>query len=91
MTDMGAAQICLDDLVFALEAEDTARIVKQNKPPGVPERARHVFSVTIMRGEGILTKGLGKGADGFVVVTDTQTGERLIKTRTVLGQEDPRW
>jgi hypothetical protein len=88
---MGAAQICLDDLVFALEAEDTARIVKQNKPPGVPERSRHIFSVTIMRGEGILNKNLGKGADGFVTVTDAQTGERLIKTRTVLGQEDPRW
>ena len=91
LTDMGAAQICLDDLVFALEAEDTARIVKQNKPPGVPERSRHIFSVTIMRGEGILNKSLGKGADGFVTVTDAQTGERLIKTRTVLGQEDPRW
>jgi hypothetical protein len=89
---MGAAQVCLDDLLFALEADETARIVKEHKlPNGPPERTRHVFTVMVLRGENILTRGLVKGADGFVVVTDKETGERLIKTRTVLGQEDPKW
>lgn len=89
---MGAAKVCLDDLVFALEAEETARIVKEHKlPNGPPETKRNVFSVTILRGEGILTRALNKGADGFVVVTDKETGERLIKTRTILSQEDPKW
>jgi len=88
---MGAAQICLEDLVFALEADETAQILKQHKLSGPPERTRHVFTVNVLRGEGILTKGLTKGADGFAVVTDKETGERLTKTRTVLGQEDPRW
>jgi hypothetical protein len=89
---MGAAQVCLDDLHFALEAEETARIVREHKlPNGPPEKNRNVFTVTIMRGEGILGKGSNKGADGFVTVTDKETGERLIKTRTVLGQEDPKW
>lgn len=89
---MGAAKVCLDDLVFALEAEETAQIIKAHKlPNGPPEKHRNVFTVSILRGEGILARGLTKGADGFVVVTDKDTGERLIKTRTVLGQEDPKW
>ena len=88
---MYAAQGCLDDLVFALEADETARIVKQHKLSGPADKNRHVFTVNILRGEGILTKGLTKAADGFAVVTDRETGERLVKTRTVLGQEDPRW
>lgn len=88
---MGAAQECVSDLVFALEAEDTKRIVKQHRlPDTAPDRNRHVFSVTVMRGEGLLGKGT-RAADGFAVVTDKETGERLIKTETVLGVEDPNW
>lgn len=94
MTDMGAAQVCVDDLVFAMEAEDTTRVLQSNKSPrlgGVKEPPRHTFSITILRGENLLGKAQNKGADGFVTITDRETGERYIKTRTVLGAEDPRW
>jgi len=82
---MGAAQISLDDLVYAMEAEETARIVK----PATPARQRYVFSVTIMRGENLL--GKSKAADAFVCVNTLRGSERLLKSRTVLGAEDPRW
>lgn len=85
LTDMGAAQISLDDLVYAMEAEETARIVK----PSASGKQRYVFSVTIMRGENLL--GKTKAADAFVCVTTLSGSERLLKSRTVLGAEDPRW
>lgn len=82
---MGAAQISLDDLVYAMEAEETARIVR----PATSGKQRYVFSVTVMRGENLL--GKSKAADAFVVITNRMTSERHLKTRTVLGAEDPRW
>jgi hypothetical protein len=88
---MGAAQASLEDMVYAMEADETARIVKEHKLPGAqPEKSgTNIFTVTIMRGQCILGKGLSKAADGFVVVV--AGGERIFKTRTVLGAEDPRW
>lgn len=47
------------------------------------------FTVTVLSGENLHTKQ-GKPADAFVVVSGQGTGERLIKTRTVTG-EDARW
>ncbi|WWC91481.1 uncharacterized protein L201_006427 [Kwoniella dendrophila CBS 6074] len=92
LTDMSAAKQSLDDLMYAMEAEDTARIVKSVKSGSVADKsARHVFTVTILRGQNLVGKGGSKAADGFVTVIDKETGERLIKTRTVLGAEDPRW
>jgi hypothetical protein len=94
LTDMGASKVCVDDLLFALEAEDTTRIIKAHKlnTNAPPERTtRHVFTVTVARGENLLGKSQSKGADGFVVITDKENGGRLIKTRTVLGAEDPKW
>lgn len=82
---MGAAQISLDDLVYAMEAEETARIVK----PTTSAKLRYVFSVTVMRGENLL--GKSKAADAFVCVADRTTNARLLKSRTVVGAEDPRW
>ncbi|OCF44431.1 cytoplasmic protein [Kwoniella heveanensis CBS 569] len=92
LTDMGAAKVCLEDLVFAMEAEDTARIVKAAKPSSQQDKSsRHIFTVSILRGENLVGRGGSKAADVFVCVVDRETGERLIKTRTVLGAEDPRW
>nr|XP_019047884.1 cytoplasmic protein [Kwoniella bestiolae CBS 10118]OCF26814.1 cytoplasmic protein [Kwoniella bestiolae CBS 10118] len=93
LTDMSAAKQSLEDLMYAMEAEDTARIVKSHKSTNAAndKTSRHVFTVTILRGENLLGRGGTKAADGFVVVSDRETGERLIKTRTVLGAEDPRW
>ena len=92
LTDMGAAQICLEDLMESMEAEETARIVTAHKPRAIGgERPRHIFSITLMRGENLLGKGFSKPADAFVVITDGETSERLLKSRTILGVEDPRW
>lgn len=85
LTDMGAAQISLEDLIYAMEADETARIVK----PKATGKARYVFSITVMRGQNLF--GKSKPADGFVVVGEVGGGERLLKTRTVLSSEDPRW
>lgn len=82
---MGAAQISLDDLVYAMEAEETARIVK----PSTSAKQRYVFSVTVMRGENLF--GKSKEADAFVTVATRSGSERLMKSRTVIGVEDPRW
>jgi len=86
---MSAAQACLEDLSLAMEADVTTRIV-QTRINGV-EKLRHIFTVTVMRGENLLGKGLNKPADAFVIITDRETGDRLLKSRTVLGAEDPRW
>ena len=89
---MGAAQACIDDLTFAMEADETARIVRTHKPSvNGTEKPRHLFTVTLMRGENLFGKGLSKPADAFVVISDKETGDRLLKSRTILGAEDPRW
>ena len=93
LTNMGAARACLEDLIYAMEAEDTARIIKSHKAPmhgGEKLQHRHVLSVKVIRGENLLGRG-SKPADGFAVITDKESGERLLKSRTVLGAEDPRW
>ncbi|WRT68812.1 uncharacterized protein IL334_005792 [Kwoniella shivajii] len=91
LTDMSAAKQSLEDLMYAMEAEDTARIVKAAKPGSASDKTtRHIFTVSILRGENLVGRG-SKPADGFVVVVDKETSERLIKTRTVLGAEDPKW
>ncbi len=92
LTDIGAAKACLEDLIFALEAEETARIVKTHKPKtNDVEKPRNLFTITLMRGDNMFGKGLSKPADAFIVITDRENGERLLKSRTVLGAEDPRW
>ena len=92
LTDMGGAKDCLEDLIHAMEAEETARIVKTHKPPlNGGDKSRLIFNVTIMRGESMFGKNLNKPADTFVVITDRETGDRLLKSRTILGVEDPRW
>ncbi len=90
---MGAAQEFIEDQYVAMEAEDTARIVKAHNVSShqADRPVRNIFTLTIMRGQGLLGKSLSKPADAFVVVADKENGERLLKTRTVLGAEDPRW
>ena len=91
---MGAAKVCVEDLLYAMEAEDTAKIVKERTPrigTVQDKNLRHTFTVTISRGQNLLGRAQHKGADAFVVVNDRELGERLIKTSTVLGAEDPKW
>ncbi len=97
LTDMVAAKASTEDLMVAISADETARIVREHKlrVGGVgrePDRpARYLFSVDVARGENLLGKGLVKPADAFITVQDVSTGTRVIKTGTVIGRLDPHW
>lgn len=86
---MGAAGQFIDDLARALEADQSARVLREHKlaPTSAP---RQVFSIQVLRGQHILTRD-AKPADAFVTVTDTASGSRLFKSRTQLESEDPKW
>jgi hypothetical protein len=96
LTNMGAAKACLEDLMIAMEADESARIVKEhnlktNSKSNQDKLANNLFTVTVSRGEDLLSKGLSKPADSFVTITDRSNGHRLFKSNTVLGQVDPSW
>lgn len=89
---MGAAKDCVEDLMSSLHAEETARIIRQHSHRSANEKAtRHAFTITVTRGENLLSRSQTKAADAFVVITDKESGERVLKSRTVLGAEDPKW
>lgn len=95
LTDMAAARACLEDLAYAMEADETARIVKEHRlKTGLTtadKPARYLFTITLSRGENLLAKGLQKPADAFVCVMDPGAGQRIHKSKTILGQLDPHW
>lgn len=95
LTDMAAARACLEDLAYAMEADETARIVKEHRlKTGLTtadKPARYLFTITLSRGENLLAKGLSKPADAFVCVMDPSAGQRIHKSKTILGQLDPHW
>jgi hypothetical protein len=92
---MSAAGRALDELGDKL-LMDTSNFRMPNSPVmGSPSSGRRTlagpaaFSVTILGGENLHTKQ-GKSIEAFVVVAERDTGERLLKTRTVLS-DDARW
>lgn len=92
LTNMGAASEFIDDLSYALEADESARVLREHNFSGMNNVApRQIFSVQVVRGQNILTRGSAKPADSFVTIVDHDTGERLFKSRTVLETEDPKW
>lgn len=92
LSNMSAANNCLDGLGSFLEEEETARILREHNLTDTTNRSqRQVFSVTVLRGQGMLTRGSVKPADAFVTVVDPETSTRLFKSRTVLETEDPKW
>jgi hypothetical protein len=97
LTDIHAAKASTEDLMHAIGVDDTARVVREHKlrVGGVgkePDRpARYLFSVSISRGENLLSKNLSKPADAFITVQDVSAGTRVHKTGTVIGRMDPAW
>lgn len=91
ISNMSACATSLDDLMTAIGPEETTRLVRTKTRGDVDQAIKYPFVVGITRGQNLLGKGQGKAADAFCVIADNQSGERLIKTRTVLGVEDPRW
>lgn len=97
LTDMGAAKQCLEDLMVAMEADETARVVKEHKlKTGGGNNAhdkpvRYLFTITVSRGENLLGKGLSKAADSFVTVADHSASNRVFKSNTIMNRVDPSW
>lgn len=97
LTDMGAAKVSVDDLMHAMEADETSRIVRDHQlrtgtTAAKDKPARYIFQITVSRGENLLGKGLSKAADAFVSVHDTSDGTtRVHKTNTLISQIDPMW
>ena len=95
---MSAAGRAVDGLGDKL-LMDTASIRSPDSPavglPGSPSAGRRElagpasFSVTVLGGENLHTKQ-GKSIEAFVVIQERDTGERVLKTRTVSG-DDARW
>lgn len=91
LTNMGAAGEFIDDLSYALDADGSARVLREHLSTANSPAPRQIFTVQVLRGQNILTRGSAKPADSFVAVYDLDTGERLFKSRTVLETEDPKW
>lgn len=97
LTDMGAARSCLEDLGVAMEADETTRTVKEHSlkttgaANGSLRSTEHVFTVTVSRGENLLSKSLQKAADAFVSITDPVNSNRLLKSNTTVNSADPSW
>ncbi|GMK58894.1 hypothetical protein CspeluHIS016_0603360 [Cutaneotrichosporon spelunceum] len=83
LTNMRTAGSFIDDLSYALEAEQTAQLLRASKTAVL---GKLVFSVRVVRGQGLLTRS-SKPANAFVSVFDGPV--RLFKSRTVLDAEDP--
>jgi hypothetical protein len=96
---MSAAGRALDELGDKLLMDTSTIRAMADSPvmgsPGSPSAGRRIlpgpaaFTVTILGGENLHTKQ-GKSIEAFVVVAERDTGERVLKTRTVSG-DDARW
>lgn len=91
LSNMGAAVKCLDGLEEFLEAEETSHTLSKHNLNASNRLERQLFTVTVLRGQNLLTRASAKPADAFVAVKDCETGARVFKSRTVLETEDPRW
>ncbi|KAJ9107899.1 hypothetical protein QFC19_002642 [Naganishia cerealis] len=97
ITDLLAAKQCTEDLAFALDAEETSRIVKEHRlRTGAPMQrtgtdAKYDFHIVLGRGENLYAKNLATPADAFVSVFEAGNSTRLHKTSTVMSRIDPTW
>lgn len=89
MANMGACCTGVEDLLVAVDYEDAARYIPAKLRQGTTSSTQ-TFEITVGRGMILLGKGQNK-MDAFCVITDKATGQRLMKTRTVLSGEEPSW
>lgn len=92
---MSAAGRALDELGDKLLMDPSSIRNRAGSSPSSPASGRRelpgpaAFTVTILGGENLHTKQ-GKAIEAFVVFTERESGERVLKTRTVSG-DDARW
>lgn len=97
ITDLIAAKQCTEDLGYALDAEETSRIVKEHRlktgtaNQGKGADAKYDFHIVVGRGENLYSKNLANPADAFVSVFELGNTTRLHKTGTVMSRIDPTW
>ncbi|ORX38986.1 hypothetical protein BD324DRAFT_618118 [Kockovaella imperatae] len=89
LMDITQSQVSLQDIISDQDISSKPN-VKSLRVNG-DATGRRAVTVTLMRGSGMLAKGSTKAADAFVVFSDKETGDRLLKTQTILGNENPRW
>ncbi|KAJ9121626.1 hypothetical protein QFC22_002246 [Naganishia vaughanmartiniae] len=97
ITNLIAAKQCTEDLGYALDAEETSRIVKEHRlktgtaNQGKGADAKYDFHIVVGRGENLYSKNLATPADAFVSVFESGNTTRLHKTSTVMSRIDPIW
>ncbi|KAK1226000.1 hypothetical protein PQX77_000667 [Marasmius sp. AFHP31] len=94
LNNVEAARRLLDNMYNQIQADQIAEILSKHAPP-VPakvERERFLFSVKVVRAEGLvsLDGGSSNKLDTFITLSD-ENGNRVAKTRTIYESSEPRW
>lgn len=85
----------MDKLYTKIEADEQARIVKEQAPevPNKHQRDRFIFTIKIVLGENlqpIKETSATARIDSFVTLSD-ERGNKIAKTRTIYETAEPRW
>ncbi|KAK7039232.1 hypothetical protein VNI00_010137 [Paramarasmius palmivorus] len=94
LNNVEAARKLLDNMYNQMEADKLADVLAHNAPP-VPEkveRERFLFSVKVVRAEGLISQDSSSSnkLDTFITLSD-ENGNRVAKTRTIYESSEPRW
>ncbi|KAI3608687.1 c2 domain protein [Moniliophthora roreri] len=94
LNNVEGARKLLDNMYNQIEADKIADVLSQHAPP-VPEkveRERFLFSVKVVRAEGLAAQDSSSSnkLDTFITLSD-ENGNRVAKTRTIYESSEPRW
>ncbi|KAF9265151.1 hypothetical protein L218DRAFT_957844 [Marasmius fiardii PR-910] len=94
LNNVEAARRLLDNMYEQMQVDEIAEVLKTQAPP-VPakvERERFLFTVKIVRAEGLISLdgGSSNKLDTFITLSD-ENGNRVAKTRTIYEASEPRW
>ncbi|KAG7087446.1 hypothetical protein E1B28_013412 [Marasmius oreades] len=94
LNNVEGARRLLDNMYEQMQADQIAEVLKKQAPP-VPakvERERFLFTVKIVRAEGLINVdgASSNKLDTFITLSD-ENGNRVAKTRTIYETSEPRW
>ncbi|KAL0578062.1 hypothetical protein V5O48_003924 [Marasmius crinis-equi] len=94
LNNVEAARRLLDNMYSQMQADQLAELLVKHAPP-VPakaERERFLFTVKVVRAEGLVAQDGGSSSklDTFITLSD-ENGNRVAKTRTIYETSEPRW
>lgn len=95
LNNIEAARRLLDKIYIKIDADEQARIIKEQAPsvPDKRSRDRYIFTVKVVLGENLQPIKDSSGnarIDSFVTLSD-ERGAKIAKTRTIYETPDPRW